>query len=138
MGPGQAPLVAEVFQALAATLDMCAVSLLMERSMSGGAVQMSVQPPKPMRTGEYPGSRAILALIFGILGLVSMGLFSIPAWLLGKAERRAIEMGASPESGRGMAEAGYILGIIGIVLLILGAVFVLGWIALILYAIFGQ
>lgn len=96
---------------------------------------MSVQPPKPMRTGEYPGSRAILALVFGILGLISMGLFAIPAWILGKAERQAIERGESPESGRGMAEAGYILGIIGVVLLILSALFVLGWVGLVLYAI---
>ncbi|GIV21008.1 MAG: hypothetical protein KatS3mg023_2759 [Armatimonadota bacterium] len=96
---------------------------------------MSVQPPKPMRTGEYPGSRAILALVFGILGLISMGLFAIPAWILGKAERQAIERGESPESGRGMAEAGYILGIIGVVLLFLSALFVLGWVGLVLYAI---
>jgi len=94
---------------------------------------MSVQPPKPMRTGEYPSSRAILALVFGILGLMSMGLFAIPAWILGKAERQAIARGESPDSGRGMAEAGYILGVIGVVLLVIGAVFVLGWIALIGY-----
>lgn len=61
---------------------------------------MSIQPPKPMRTGEYPGSRSILALIFGILGLMSMGLFAIPAWILGKAEREAIRRGQSPEAGK--------------------------------------
>jgi hypothetical protein len=104
--------------------------------MAGGAVSMSVKPPKPMQTGEYPSSRAILALVFGILGLLSMGLFAIPAWILGKAERQAIDRGASPEAGRGMAEAGYILGIIGVVMLGIAALFVLGWIALILYAIF--
>lgn len=96
---------------------------------------MSIQPPKPMRTGEYPSSRAILALIFGILGLMSMGLFAIPAWILGKAERQAIESGASPDSGRGMAEAGYILGIIGVVLLGIAILFVLGWVAFIVYMV---
>ncbi len=96
---------------------------------------MSIQPPKPMRTGEYPSSRAILALIFGILGLMSMGLFAIPAWILGKAERQAIESGASPDSGRGMAEAGYILGIIGVVLLSIAILFVLGWVAFIVYMV---
>lgn len=96
---------------------------------------MSIQPPKPMRTGEYPSSRAILALIFGILGLMSMGLFAIPAWILGKAERQAIESGASPDSGRGMAEAGYILGIIGVVLLGIAVLFVLGWVAFIVYMV---
>jgi hypothetical protein len=35
-----------------------------------------------------------------------------------------------------MAEAGYILGIIGVVLLVIAALFVLGWVALVLYAIF--
>lgn len=96
---------------------------------------MSVQPPKPMRTGEYPGSRAILALVFGILGLVSMGLFAIPAWILGKAERQAIERGESPESGRGMAEAGYILGIIGVVVLVFVALFAIVWMGIIGYII---
>lgn len=96
---------------------------------------MSVQPPKPMRTGEYPSSRAILALVFGILGLMSMGLFAIPAWILGKAEREAIQRGESPDSGRGMAEAGYILGIIGVVLLVITAMFALAWIALVAYAV---
>ncbi|GIV14962.1 MAG: hypothetical protein KatS3mg022_0397 [Armatimonadota bacterium] len=96
---------------------------------------MSVQPPKPMRTGEYPGSRAILALVFGILGLVSMGLFAIPAWILGKAERQAIERGESPESGRGMAEAGYILGIIGVVVLVFAALFAIVWMGIIGYII---
>lgn len=88
-----------------------------------------------MRTGEYPSSRAILALIFGILGLMSMGLFAIPAWILGKAERQAIESGASPDSGRGMAEAGYILGIIGVVLLGIAILVVLGWVAFIVYMV---
>lgn len=96
---------------------------------------MSVQPPKPMRTGEYPSSRAILALIFGIMGLLSMGLFAIPAWILGKAERKAIEQGTSPESGRGLAEAGYILGIIGVVVLVVTVVLAIAWIAFIGYAI---
>ncbi|MGQ9879848.1 MAG: DUF4190 domain-containing protein [Armatimonadota bacterium] len=79
---------------------------------------MSIQSPKPMRTGEYPSSRSILALIFGILGLISIGLFAIPAWILGKEEREAIQRGESPEAGRAMADAGYILGIIGIVVLV--------------------
>lgn len=99
---------------------------------------MSIQPPKPMRTGEYPSSRAILALIFGILGLLSVGLFSIPAWILGKAERQAIETGASPDSGRGMAEAGYILGIIGVVILVIAALSVLGWMVFIAHLIVSQ
>lgn len=89
---------------------------------------MSVQPPKPMRIGEYPSSRAILALIFGILGLVSMGLFAIPAYILGKAEREAIQRGESPEAGRGMAEAGYILGLIGVIVLVLGVLLIVAWI----------
>lgn len=89
---------------------------------------MSIQPPKPMRTGEYPSSRSILAFTFGILGLVSMGLFAIPAWILGKAEREAIWRGEAPEAGRGMAEAGYILGIIGVVMLALAVLAVVAWI----------
>lgn len=96
---------------------------------------MSIQPPAPMRTGEYPSSRAILALIFGVLGLMSMGLFAIPAWILGKAERDAIRRGQAPESGRGMAEAGYILGVIGVVALSLGVLAVLAWVFGLFYLI---
>ncbi len=96
---------------------------------------MSIQPPKPMRTGEYPSSRAILALVFGILGLVSLGVFAIPAWIMGGAERRAIARGESSEAGRGMAEAGYILGIIGVVLMAIGVLIVLGWLGLFVFAL---
>lgn len=66
---------------------------------------------------------------------MSMGLFAIPAWILGKAERQAIERGESPDSGRGMAEAGYILGIIGTVLLVLAVLFAIAWMVIIGYAI---
>lgn len=57
-----------------------------------------------------------------------MGLFAIPAWILGKAEREAIRRGQAPEAGQGMAEAGYILGIIGVVVLVIMAIAVVAWI----------
>lgn len=62
-------------------------------------------------------------MILGILSLVCCGLFTaIPAIILGHLAKKEID--ATPgQSGRGMAQAGFILGIIGVVLSIVVLVF---------------
>jgi len=46
---------------------------------------------------------------------------SLPAWIIGRADLKAIQQGRMDPSGQGMTQAGMILGIVGIVLGILGA-----------------
>jgi hypothetical protein len=65
----------------------------------------------------------VLALILGIVGIVACGIAAPFAWVQGRKAERAVA-GAPPGaySGKGMATAGKILGIIGTVLLAIGVV----------------
>ena len=70
--------------------------------------------------------RAILSLILGIVGLVLCGVAAPFAWVIGKRAVDEIDASGGRLGGRGVAQAGKILGIIGTVLVILGLlVFVL-------------
>jgi serine/threonine-protein kinase len=71
--------------------------------------------PIPPRPGP-PSPAAIASLVLGVLGLFSCGIFGIVALLIGKNELYQISMGRSPVGGRGLAKAGYILGILSIIL----------------------
>lgn len=74
-------------------------------------------PPLPPASGGSSSSRAIMALVFGILGVICCGLFAPVAWYLGNDELAGIDAGRLPDSNRGMAQIAKILGIIGTVLL---------------------
>jgi hypothetical protein len=88
---------------------------------------MSEQPPQqpPTTPGPYgysPAPRqnssdAVTALVLGILGLVMCGPFTaIPAIIVGRKATREIDASGGRLEGRGMAQAGYVLGIVGTVL----------------------
>ncbi len=93
---------------------------------------MSYQvPPPPPGYGGYGGAaaprtdqKAVWALVLGILSILCCGfLAGIPALLLGSSSKRAIDASGGGLSGRGMAQAGVVLGIIGIVLSVVGLVY---------------
>jgi hypothetical protein len=82
--------------------------------------QPPVPPPGPY--GQYPpgarqsSSDAVTALVLGILGLVMCGPFTaIPAIFLGRKATREIDASQGRLEGRGMAQAGFVLGIVGTV-----------------------
>lgn len=88
-------------------------------------------PPPPPPPAGYPGpppvyadtGRATTAFVLGLLGIVLCSLCAPFAWSIGASERRRrMEVGLPPD---GMATAGYVMGIIGTILLILGAVVML-------------
>lgn len=99
---------------------------------------MSQQPPQTPPYGypaapQQPNSgKAVTALVLGILGLVMCGPFTaIPAIVVGRSATREIEASQGRMEGRGMAQAGFVLGIVGTVigglaLLFVLVVFVLG------------
>lgn len=61
-------------------------------------------------------------MILGILSLVCCGLFAgIPAIILGHMAKKEIDT-APGQTGRGMAQAGFIMGIISVVLSIVGII----------------
>ena len=87
-------------------------------------------PPPPPGYG-YGGygqpagnnKKAIWALVLGILGLLCCGFFTgIPALILGKQAQSEIDASGGQQTGRGMATAGFILGIISIVWGIIGVI----------------
>ena len=82
-------------------------------------------PPPPLPPSQAGGqSRAVMALVFGILGVVCCGLFAPIAWYLGNEELSGIDAGRLPEQNRGMAQIAKILGIIGTVLLALALIWI--------------
>lgn len=71
--------------------------------------------------GDHP--KAQTAMILGILGLVCCQLLAIPAYIIGNNAVKEIDASGGQYGGRGMANAGKICGLIGIVLMILGIIF---------------
>lgn len=93
--------------------------------------------PTPWRPPtRYPeSSQGVLALVLGILSVISVPVLGPVAWWLGLTDKRAVDAGRRDPSGRGAAVAGYVLGIVGTVFLAVGvlvlvAVLVFGLVAL--------
>ena len=101
---------------------------------SGGGYEPAPPPPPgygqpPGYGGQPPGTnkKAIWALVLGILGLLCCGILGIPALILGKQAQKEIDTSGGMQTGRGMATAGFILGIIACVLLVVtGILFATG------------
>jgi hypothetical protein len=92
-------------------------------------------PPPPPGYGGAPGygqpfasppksnGKALWAMILGILGLVCCGFIAgIPAIILGKQAQNEIDASGGFQTGRGMATAGFVLGIIACVFGVIGAI----------------
>ena len=88
----------------------------------------SEPPPPPPQYGApqppYGGppqktnTKAVWALVLGILSILCCGLVAgIPAIILGNLAKK--EIAATGQPGRGMAQAGFILGIISIAFTVL-------------------
>jgi hypothetical protein len=63
--------------------------------------------------------RATLALILGILGIVACSVVAPFALVIGRGAVKDIDASGGRLGGRGMAQAGFILGVIGTVILAL-------------------
>lgn len=78
-------------------------------------------PPMPVRPPDHP--KATTAMVLGIVSVAGgmfcyLPFFVAPfAWVMGGKAVREIDASQGKLGGRGMAQAGYILGIIGSVLL---------------------
>ena len=74
--------------------------------------------------------KATTSLVLGILGIVICGIIAPFAWRMGKRTVDEIDASQGQLGGRGPAQAGYILGLIGTILLGLGLLVALGAIVL--------
>ena len=90
---------------------------------------MTTPPPLP---SQYPeNSQATTALVLAILGFVICWILPPFAWVMGNNELKGIAAGRRDPSGKGIANAAKIMGIIGTVFLAIGVglfllVFVVG------------
>lgn len=72
--------------------------------------------PVPQGTNK----KAIWALVLGIIGVLCCGPLGIVAIILGRSAQS--EIAQTGQGGQGMAKAGFILGIIALVFLVIGAI----------------
>jgi hypothetical protein len=95
-------------------------------SPPGGYETASPRPYSGSSAGSwrlYPeGSQAVLAFVFGIIGLIAFQPLAPFAWVIANREIRGVDAGRRNPSNRGLAVAGKIMGIIGTIFLILGIV----------------
>ncbi|KAB2842341.1 DUF4190 domain-containing protein, partial [bacterium] len=78
-------------------------------------------------------TKAIMALVLGILSLLCCGFFAgIPAIIVGRSEVKAIDEGRGDPANRNLAQIGWILGLVGTILSAIGA---LVYIAIFAFAI---
>jgi hypothetical protein len=76
-----------------------------------------------MTTGSPRPHRATLILILGIIGVVACMPVGIAAWVMGNTDLTAMDRGEVDPSGRGMTQAGKVLGIVSVVLASIGILF---------------
>jgi ABC-type Fe3+ transport system permease subunit len=96
-------------------------------------------PPPPGQYGQPGGygpppvnhGSATTALVLGILSLVCCGVLGIPAFVVGRRAEREIRASEGRLTGEGMAKAGWICGLIG---MILTALLILFYVVLFLIA----
>ncbi|HEX5090372.1 MAG TPA: DUF4190 domain-containing protein [Nocardioides sp.] len=80
-------------------------------------------PPPPYAAAPANHPRATLILVLGILSIPCCGLFTgIPAIILGNTARKEIAASGGTIGGQGLVNAGYICGIIGTVLSVVGII----------------
>ncbi len=71
--------------------------------------------------GQAP-HRGDLILTLGILGLIVCQLLAPVAWIMGKGDMAQIDSGQMDPEGRGLTQAGMILGIVGTIFIVLSLV----------------
>jgi hypothetical protein len=64
--------------------------------------------------------RGTLILVLGILGLVICPILGIIAWVMGSGDLKQMQAGRMDPEGRGLTQAGKILGIVSVVFMAIG------------------
>jgi uncharacterized membrane protein YjgN (DUF898 family) len=102
-------------------------------------------PPPPAAAPQYsqgPGPvehpKGTLILILGILSLVCLSILGPFAWVMGNRAIQEIDANPGAYSNRGTVQAGRICGIIGTVLLVLGAIWLIILVATGMFASLGS
>lgn len=81
-------------------------------------VNSSPSQPPPV-TFPRTSKLAVWSLVLGLLGIVTLGILSIPSIFCGHLAHARIRKSAGTLTGRGLAIAGFVLGYVGLLFLIL-------------------
>jgi len=80
-------------------------------------------PQAPYGGAPQDHPRGTIVLVLGILGLLCCGVLSIPAFFMGRTALAEIDAAPPGTYGnRGIVKAGYICGLIGLILWVIGIV----------------
>ncbi|MDI6784235.1 MAG: DUF4190 domain-containing protein [bacterium] len=98
----------------------CGTKFIQIPTSTEGSAPLPLPHPQTPITTSLPAagisakasSRAITALVFGILGIVCCQPIGIAGWIIGASELKKIKSGLSSEEGKAYATAGMIMGII--------------------------
>jgi hypothetical protein len=75
--------------------------------------------------------RGTIILVLGILGLVVCSPLGIVAWVMGSGDLKEIDAGTMDPAGRGTTQAGKICGMIATILMIIGVIVGILFVALV-------
>ena len=104
---------------------------------SGEYIPPGVPTPPAHNVEHYYGNQAqhplvppneknaLLALIFGLIGISACQILAPAGWILGAKSRRKIKESNGALAGDGFALAGMICGIVGTVVLVMGILYFL-------------
>jgi hypothetical protein len=92
-----------------------------------------IPPVQPGQIGMRP-HRGTMILVLGILGLVLCFILGIIAWVMGTGDLREMDAGRMDPSGRGMTQAGRIIGMVAT---ILASLAILMWLLIVVAGIGG-
>jgi hypothetical protein len=97
-----------------------------------GGQQYGYPSAYPPAGGPYAPDhpKATTVLVLGILGVVVCQVLGPFAWVMGKRTVAEIDASGGRLGGRGSAQAGYVLGVVGTVLLGLSLLFLIGYVVL--------
>ena len=82
-------------------------------------MQSTMHPTTPGATTLRP-ARGGLILALGILGLIMCFILGIVAWVMANGDLREMDAGRMDPGGRGLTQAGKILGMVAVAIQLLG------------------
>jgi hypothetical protein len=81
-----------------------------------GAPMSQFNAPPAMPGSMMRPHRGTIILVLGILGLVACFVCGIFAWIMGNADMKAMDAGEMDPTGRGITQAGRIIGMVATIL----------------------
>jgi len=81
------------------------------------------EPPSVTAPGGLVPHRATTVLILGVVSIMVCPFISVVPWVMGKKDLAAMDAGMMDPEGREFTNAGRILGMVGVILMVFGTIF---------------